>query len=181
MTVGNGGGAGSNGGAVADDMIDLLARVRSGSAVEQLRAARPALTRFSQESYAALLEPADGESLSQRERELVALRVAILTPDYRLARYHQERAVAAGATSETTGAVLNFPAASPELTAREVAALRHTDLLVNDPAAAGPDDLARLREVGFATRDIITLDQLIAFLTYQVRVLAVVHAFGEDR
>ena len=178
MTAGSG--VTNGGGAVADDVIDQLARVRSGSAAERLRAARPALTRFSQEIYASLLEPADGESLSQRERELVALRVAVLTPDYRLARYHQQRALAAGATSETTAAVLNFPNESVELTTREAAALRHTDLLVRDPATTGPDDLAPLRDAGFATRDIITLDQLVAFLTYQVRVLAVVHAFGEE-
>lgn len=161
------------------DVFDHLAGVGAGSAVAALRTARPGLTRFSQTSYASLLEPGTDDGLSRKERELVALRVALLTPDHRLARWHEARLIAATETAATVTAVSEFPAVSPELTPRVVAILRHTDLVTLHPTQAESSDIEALRTAGLSTREIVTLSQLIAFVAYQVRILATLRAFGE--
>lgn len=160
------------------DVFGVLANVEPGSPAATLRERRPDLTRFSQASYGSLLEPTTADSLSRRERELVALRVALLTPDDRLAAWHRDRLIAAAETAATASAVAEFPAVSPELTPREVAILRHTDLVTQRPAEAEPSDIDALRIVGLSTLEIVTLSQLIAFVAFQVRVLATLRAFG---
>ena len=72
-----------------------------------------------------------------------------------------------------------FPDETTELTDREVALLRHTDLLTERPTEADAADIATLRAAGLSTLEIVTLSQLIAFVAYQVRVLATLRAFGE--
>ena len=162
-----------------NDVIDHLANVAPGSPVAELRAERPALTRFSQASYVSLFEPENDNGLSRKERDLVALRVALLTPDERLARWHEDRLAADSGTMATVSAVSAFPAVSPELTPREVAILRHTDLVTQRPVDAEPSDVEALRTAGLSTREIVTLSQLIGFLAYEVRVLAALRALGD--
>ncbi len=161
------------------DVFGVLADVEPGSPLAHLRARRPDLARFSQASYESLLEPATDDSLSQKEREMVALRVALLTPDDRLAAWHRDRLIAFSGTAATFSAVSRFPAVSPELAPREVAILRHTDLVTRRPTDAEPTDIDALRTAGLSTLGIVTLSQLIAFVAFQVRVLATLRAFGE--
>lgn len=52
------------------------------------------------------------------------------------------------------------------------AAIDHAALLVLRPREAAPADLARLTDAGWDTTAIVTLSQLVAFLTYQVRIVA---------
>ena len=160
------------------DVFGILAGVEPGSLAARLRERRPNLTRFSQASYESLLEPVIDGSLSRRERELVALRVALLTPDDGLVAWHRDRLVARSETASTVSAVAEFPAVSPELTSREIALLRHTDLVTQRPVEAGQADIDALRFAGLSTLEIVTLSQLIAFVAYQVRVLATLRAFG---
>lgn len=161
------------------DVLDQLAGVAPGSPVAELRAGRPNLTRFSQASYESLFEPGTDDGLSRREREITALRIALLTPDYRLAKWYQDRLIAESGTASTVTAITGFPAGSPELTRRDVAILRHTDLVTQRPTEAEPSDIEALRTAGLSTREIVTLSQLIAFVAFQVRVLATLRALGE--
>jgi CMD domain protein len=160
------------------DTFDVIARVQPGSPAARLRARRPDLTRFSQASYGSLFEPVSDEGLSLRERFVVALRIALAEGDDDLAAWYRERLLTDGGTAHTTEAVHAFPAASPELSAREVALLRHADLLTTRPTEADRPDIAALRDAGLTTREIVTLSQLIAFVAFQVRVLATLRAFG---
>ena len=80
-TAGPGAGAGR-------DVIDHLAGIAPGSRLAELRAQRPDVVRYAQGSYEALLEPADLAGVSRREREAVALRVAVLTPSPALVAWH---------------------------------------------------------------------------------------------
>lgn len=162
----------------AMDVFDQLAGVAPGSPAARLREQRPDLTRFSQASYESLLEPETDDGLPRKEREMVALRVALLTPDERLAKWHEDRLAAGSETAATVSAVTDFPAVSPDLTPREVAILRHTDLVTFRPTDAEPSDIEALRAVGLSTLEIVTLSQLIAFVAFQVRVLAALRAFG---
>ena len=165
-------------GIAAEDVFGILAGVEPGSPAARLREQRPDLTRFSQASYESLFDPTSADSLSGKERELVALRIALLTPDFPLAAWHRDRLTAATGTASTVTAVSEFPAVSPELTPREVAILRHTDLLTQRPAEAEQTDIDALRTAGLSNLEIVTLAQLIAFVAFQVRVLATLRAFG---
>lgn len=56
--------------------------------------------------------------------------------------------------------------------ARLAAALDHAHLLVFRPREASPEALAALAAAGWSTTGIVTLSQLVAFLSFQIRVVA---------
>jgi CMD domain protein len=55
---------------------------------------------------------------------------------------------------------------------RLTAALEHVHLLVFHPRDATPDALQALLDAGWSTTGIVTLSQIVAFLSFQVRVVA---------
>ncbi|MHA3684125.1 alkylhydroperoxidase domain protein [Leucobacter sp. HY1908] len=68
---------------------------------------------------------------------------------------------------------------------RLAAALEHAHLLVLHPRDASREHLGRLLEAGWSTTGIVTLSQLVAFLTFQLRVAegirAIAHGAGAAR
>jgi CMD domain protein len=60
----------------------------------------------------------------------------------------------------------------PRLGARLPAAFEHAHLLVFRPRDASPAALQALLDAGWSTADIVTLSQLVAFLSFQIRVIA---------
>ena len=166
------------GAAGTEDVIDHLAGIAPGSKLAQLRAARPALVAATQGSHEALFEPEDLGGVSHRERDGLALRVAVLTPSPELVTWHRERLAARGADAATIAAFEQGPGGTG-LTAREVALLRHADILANTPGKATPGDIAALQAAGFSPRDIVTISQLIAFVSFQARLLVGLRLIGE--
>ena len=55
---------------------------------------------------------------------------------------------------------------------RLAAALEHVHLLVFHPRDAAPPALQALLDAGWSTTDIVTLSQIVAFLSFQIRVVA---------
>ena len=55
---------------------------------------------------------------------------------------------------------------------RLAAALEHAHLLVFHPRDAAPADLEALLDAGWSTTDVVTLSQIVAFLSFQIRVVA---------
>ena len=66
----------------------------------------------------------------------------------------------------------------PVLGARLVAALEHAHLLVFRPRDAASSDMNVLLEAGWSNTGIVTLSQLVAFLSFQVRVVAGLRVLG---
>lgn len=64
------------------------------------------------------------------------------------------------------------PERRDDLGIRLSAALEHAHLLVFRPREASPEALQALLDAGWSTSDIVTLSQLVAFLTFQIRVVA---------
>jgi CMD domain protein len=60
----------------------------------------------------------------------------------------------------------------PQLGARLVAALEHAHLLVFRPRDAASADMKALLAAGWSTTGIVTFSQLVAFLSFQVRVVS---------
>lgn len=58
------------------------------------------------------------------------------------------------------------------LGSRLPAALEHAHLLVFRPRDASPEALRSLLEAGWSTTDIVTLSQIVAFLSFQIRTVA---------
>ena len=55
---------------------------------------------------------------------------------------------------------------------RLAAAFEHVHLLVFHPRDATPEALQALLDAGWSTTGIVTLSQIVAFLSFQVRVVA---------
>ena len=58
------------------------------------------------------------------------------------------------------------------LGARLAAAFEHVHMLVFHPRDAAPPSLQALLDAGWSTTDVVTLSQLVAFLSFQIRVVA---------
>lgn len=160
------------------DLLDSLLGVTPDSPLAQLRAKRANLAQFTQDSYDALLDPQELGGLSTVEREKLALRSALLAPSAKLAAHYRERLVASGVSAEEIAAVENYPNDGP-LSEREKLLLAYTDLLSTHPVDGTPADLEPLLNGGFSNRDIVTVSQLVSFISYQARILASLRALQE--
>jgi alkylhydroperoxidase domain protein len=140
------------------DIISALSGIQPGSSLAQLRAQRPEAMTHAQGSYQALFNPAEFRGLSRMER---------LTTAQRVASVHGSAAAAA-----------HYGQFAEAQTPRLAAMLRHADLLSSQPRAARPEHLQALADVGLSTQAIVTLSQTIAFVSFQVRVIAVLQLLG---
>ncbi|KAK1177184.1 alkylhydroperoxidase domain protein [Streptomyces sp. NBS 14/10] len=166
------------------DLIDTLLGFEPGSPLARLRARRPEATGHTQGSYDALFAPAaSATTVTTTERFAAALRVARLHGDQRLGEHYAGQLLAAdGAAKELVTAVEDVrplrPATEPPAPeplpgqGRLRAILAHADLLVLRPAAATPADLDALAKAGLGAAEIVTVSQLIAYVSFQVRLLA---------
>jgi alkylhydroperoxidase domain protein len=145
------------------DVISSLAGVSSDSPLAELRALRPEAMTHSQGSYHALFDPEASTGLSDAERLTVAARVASLHGD-QPATSHYNACLAA----------VSAAGSSPRLDAM----LRHAELLATRPVAARPEDLQALADAGLSTPEIVTLSQIVGFVSFQVRVLAGLRLLG---
>lgn len=155
-----------------NDMMNQLAGLSLASATAAVRALRPDVVRHSQGSYDTLVAPPTATGLTLVERALVALRVAILTDSQPLIiHYHQQLAELEVAAPMLAAVTERNGATASDL--RTAAIIRHVDRLTAAPGQATPTDLQRLQAAGLSGPEIVTLAQLIAFLSFQVRVLPV--------
>jgi len=163
----------------APDVMNRLADIAADSPLGRLRAERPDVVRAAQGSYQALLEPDDPGGVSRYEREMIALRVALLTPSPPIAVWHRARLRDLGADDAALAAIEQFPD-GPALSARAAAILQHTDRLTREPGAATPAHIAALKAVGLSPRDIVTISQLIAYLSFEARALVGLRLLAEE-
>ncbi|NHI15697.1 CMD domain protein [Microbacterium excoecariae] len=178
------------------DIIDLLAGIAPGSPLSDVRDLRPEARRNAQRSFEALLEPADPGAFALSERYAVATFVARLHGFAEAAEFYAdllgdeapelldpvERAAESGRASGPYGAYrepglaaegsegLRWVASDDALGGRLGAALTHAHLLVFRPREARPDALRALVSAGWGADDIVSLSQLVAFLSFQLRV-----------
>lgn len=80
---------------------------------------------------------------------------------------------------DATGLVYRLTEAHrPVIGTRLAAALEHAHLLVFHPRDAAPEALQSLLDAGWSTTGIVTLSQLVAFLSFQVRTVAGLRTLG---
>src|SRR5215510_1333882 len=183
------------------DVIDALVGIAPGSALDAIRARRPEARAHAQATYRALFTPEALGSISAQERFAVGTFVAGLHGATAVAAAYAARLAESGAAAlkdavdaaikeaRTHGPYGRYPAGplSREDTAgpvyrggaairnalgpRLAAALEHTHMLVFHPRDAAPASLQALLDAGWSTTDIVTLSQIVAFLSFQIRVV----------
>ena len=140
-------------------VIEQMVNAQPGSPVAEAMAARAALLQASEANYAAVLTPQDPGGLSHQARFTLAARIARLSGDDQLAAHY------AGHGEVPVDACM-------------AAILRHVDLVTLSPRDATADDIAILQQAGVAEADIVRLSQVVAFVSYQVRVIAGLRLMG---
>ncbi len=191
------------------DVIDRLVGVTQGSPVDQVRRRRPVTRDHAQGSWNALFEPQVLGTVPLKERYAVALFVTGVSGDEVAGFYWAgllregggdwapgiDQAVQAGTTHgpygryDTHGNLahesvegLRFRVADalrPQLGEKLAAALDHAHLLVFRPRESSQAALKLLTDAGWSVTDVVTLSQLVAFLTFQLRVVAGLRVLGE--
>lgn len=184
------------------DIIDHLAGIQPNSRLDKLRAERSQAREYAQKSYLALFEPAFPGGVTLAERYAIATFVAGLhrhasVRDFyasgleRLTEKKLAEVIAAEILRGTTeGPYGRYPEGPLSRENKEglhyevfvthvgllgpklSAALEHAHLLVFRPRDASSAALQKLVDAGWSTTDIVTLSQLVAFLSFQIRVVA---------
>lgn len=137
---------------LSQDILAELAEIAPHSPLAEARAVREAATRHAQGSYEVLFSQQD-EDFTPDERFAIAAKVAKL---------HQADALAAH--------YAGFGLADPT-SARLTPALAFARLLTFTPVEATPAAIQALTRAGWTSRGIVTLAQLIAFVSFQSRLL----------
>ncbi len=180
------------------DVIDTLVGIAPGSKLDAIRANRSEARKHAQASYTSLFEPRDPAGVTANERHAIAAFVAGLHGEPKTDAFYTAKlpaglraAVASEvAAAKTKGPYGRFPkgplsaedapgptwkvsdAGHKALGARLPAAFEHTHMLVFHPRDAAAPALQSLLDAGWSTTDIVTISQLVAFLSYQIRVVS---------
>ena len=150
------------------DVIDAIAGLVPDSSLWRLRRQRPDVVRHSQASYDALIRPRELGAVSLAERAAMALRVAVLNGDPDLGDHYR----ALLAERDPDGRFAAFDGAGDEPDARLAAIRCHVDRVATAPRTATQAHIEELERHGVGAREIVTISQLVAFVSYQARVLA---------
>jgi CMD domain protein len=193
---------------IISDVIDHLAGIWPGSSLDALRDQRPQARENAQKSYLALFEPEVPGNVTVLERYAVATFVAGLHRQPHVTAFYAaslqknghpgvtdviNAEIARGSAEgpygrypqrsltaeDKDGPVYRVSADNREsLGSRLAAALEHAHLLVFHPRDASPAALQKLLDAGWSTTDTVTLSQLVAFLSFQIRVVAGLRALA---
>jgi alkylhydroperoxidase domain protein/CMD domain protein len=164
------------------DVLNTLLGIDDGSALAALRAQRPEATTHTQGSYRALFTEPSATAVPPLERFATALRVASLHQEPALIDHYTTRLRATSGVSEQLIADVQAGSGASGLPARLRAILTHVDLLVIRPAAATPADLQQLQAAGLADAEVVTISQIIAYTSFQIRVFVGLSLLrGDDR
>ena len=156
------------------DVIDATVPLAPTQATRMLRLQRDKVVAATQGSYDAMFSPAV-EGLSVAERLLVALHACSVSKAATLAAHYRERLLAEGANRELVAAV---GSGAPVADARLRTVLAFTASLIERPIEGDKASVDALADAGLSTPAIVALGQLIAFLSYQIRVVAGLQALA---
>jgi uncharacterized protein YciW len=152
---------------VAEDVIDRAAGLAPGDPLHTARRFRAKVVEATQASHDALLhEPVDGLSTADRLR--VAAHVCTIAGAASLARHYEEE------LADEPGRAAPPSPALPAM-------LRFAAALTTDPRLGDRAALEPLRRAGLGDAAIVALAQLVAYLSYQLRVVAGLQALRASR
>ncbi|WP_163017446.1 CMD domain-containing protein [Pseudomonas viridiflava] len=162
------------------DLLDSLLNIAPGSPVHQIRHAREKVASATQGSQNLFFDPALDNDLSLSERLWVAYYAVRLGEQATLTAHYLKQLQALG-TKASVLADVDAGAIDVLDDARLAAILRFTRTLIESPVHGDQAALLTLQHEGLSTAEIVVLAQLIAFMSYQVRLaagLAALHSAG---
>ena len=163
------------------DVIQEILGYGDDSNVASLRNAKPNQVDELQAYFRAIFEPNEESAAAfpTVTRHLVAIRVASHTGSTSVVDWYSARARDARAADDTIAQVRDVTTSTFGDSFLD-AAIRHTDLLTKRPSEAQASDLDALKGAGFSPQAVLALSQTIAFVSYQLRLIAGLRAFGEQ-
>lgn len=148
------------------DLIDSLVPLQPGSALHTVRHQRDKVVAATQGSHQALFDPTL-PGLGLAERLLVAWRMAQLSESAVLEAHYRQQLQALTLTADESAALQGQP-----VQGRLQAVLAFATTLATRPVEGDRAALLKLPAAGLATADVVALAQLIAYVAYQLRVVA---------
>ncbi len=138
--------------------------------IERLQSARPDLMLYTYQTFMSLLEPDDPGELSYDERDLIALRVASLASCFPLVERHLKRLKSRGASEEVvTAARQNID--TQVLDSRSGLILEYTDRLCLRPYTMSCSTMRQYIQDGLSERAVVTVTQLVSYMSFHVRLI----------
>ena len=157
---------------IFDTVVAKAAGISKSSPLKGALALRSDILELTEKSHKASLRPNQSGGLNHATRAGLACRIAKRNNESVLARHY-----------ETMFSVGSQEFANTEFDggndARSKAIIRHTDLVTLNPKEATADDISALRDAGLCDADIVRLSELIAFVSYQIRVVAGLRLMAE--
>jgi uncharacterized protein YciW len=163
--------------AESEDLAESLLGIGAATPLAALRAERASIRQHSQGAYQELVLPAEPGGVSLAERAALALRVALIERHEGLAA-HFRGLLERYADAPLLAAAQQFPA--PAGAGRTALLLRYADMVAVQPECCGQEDIDALAALGLSSQDIVAVTQLVAFVPYQVRLLAGLRALQEE-
>ena len=156
---------------LAPDVLDRLLGIEPGSALHRVRHARDKVASATQGSQDLFFAPELPGNLSLTERLWVAYYAARLTPHTTLAAHYLAQLHAEGVEPLSVASV-DTGSLNALSDARLRGILHFTRTLIESPVHGDQAALQALQNVGLSTEEIVVLAQLVAFMSYQVRLAA---------
>ena len=153
------------------------AGVAAGGRLAEIVESRADIMALTQATEDAVLNPRVAGGLSPTLRVALACRMARLSQVATLAAHYETRL--SNLEAEAAGSRLADPTCTDGGNPRDTAILRHVDLVSQSPKTAVQGDIVALRDAGMAEADIVRLAELIAFVNYQLRVVAGLQLLGD--
>ena len=154
------------------DLVETLLGIAPGSPLADLRGQRAANRQHSEGAWRELVLPVEPGGVSLAERAALALRVALRGGRDGLAAHIRTLPVPAEAL-----AAAEDPARAG---GRLGLLLRYADLVAETPERCGQAEIDALSAAGLSPQDIVAVTQLIAFIPFQIRLLAGLRALQEE-
>ncbi|MFW7340940.1 CMD domain protein [Pollutimonas sp. H1-120] len=152
------------------DAVDAIVGLTPADPLYGVRHARHKVVHATQGSYELFFDPSS-QGLPIQERLLVAWHASILSRSVALTQHYRD-ALADHVVDASAIAAIEGGRVDDLPPSRLRAMLIFTGKLILKPVDGDKAALEQLRDAGMATPDIVTLAQLVAFLSYQIRLVA---------
>ena len=146
-----------------ESFVSQAAGVAPDGAVAAALAGRADILALTEATHQAILRPREPGGISHAERAGLACRIALLHGEQALADYYWALAGQSGLADPSFGGGDDT---------RYRALLAHVDRVSTMPREASGADIQALKQAGWSDADIVRLSEIIAFLSYQLRVVA---------
>jgi uncharacterized protein YciW len=157
---------------IFETIVAKAAGITASSELADVLSGRSDILELTEKSHDAAIRPKQPGGLSHPERAALACRIAKLNKEPVLAGHYERLMGGSHQAIADTG----FDGGED---ARMRSILRHTDLVTVHPKDAVEGDIAALQSAGIADADIVRLSELIAFVSYQIRLVAGLRLMAE--